>query len=303
MLQTEYLVDSLGQAAIDAPADDYLNLQKMILAREVETAIFQPPTSSITFPVMHIGNHPQLVFAIGIKEVVWTQIKNAIHFTIHIQSGGRREEVFKAKLNPLKKLSDRRWQRYELDLSRFAGQSLQIVLTTRVGWRKSTAYAWAGWANPRVIHEVNIVAKRPRVDRHPHIFLLTADALSARYLGCYGHPTIKTPGLAALAADGLLFEQAWSQSCMTLGSYASILTGLHPHEHGVSREWEVFPVAKANLAGSLRQHGYHTIFAASSRELSGRTNYLDRVFDEVMHTLSNPMQDGAVTNRQFMLWF
>jgi hypothetical protein len=303
MHQTEYLVDSLAHAAIDAPCDDYVNLQKMILAREVETAIFQPPTSSITFPIMQLGNNPKLVFAIGIKEVAWTEVKNAVQFIIHIQSDRRRAEVFKAKLNPLKRISDRAWQRHELDLSRFAGKSVEIVLTTKVGWRKSTAYAWSGWADPRVTHEINVVAERPRVDLNPHIFLLTADALSARYLGCYGHPEIKTPGLDTLAADGLLFEQAWSQSCMTLGSYASILTGLQPHEHGVSREWEVFPVEKANLASSLKAHGYHTVFAASSRELSGRTNYLDRVFDETLHTLSNPMQDGAVTNRQFMRWF
>src|SRR5204863_5858693 len=48
-----------------------------------------------------------------------------------------------------------------------------------------------------------------------------------------------------------------------------------------------------------KAHDYHTVFAASSRELSGRVNYLDRVFDDVLPTLSNPMQEGEVTNRKF----
>jgi hypothetical protein len=142
-----------------------------------------------------------------------------------------------------------------------------------------------------------------RRDRHPHIFLLTADALPSRYLGCYGHPQVQTPHLDQLAAEGVLFEQAWSQSCMTLGSYVSILTGQYPHAHGVSREWQPFPVSQINLPATLEAHGYHTLFAASSRELSGRNNHLDQVFNSILPTLSNPMQDGAVTTRQFIRWF
>jgi len=303
MLQTEYLVDSLAAATIDAPAGDYVDLEKIILEREVETAIFQHPPSSIAFPFVKIGHNAKLVFAIGIKEVAWPLLKSPVRFLISIENDGRRKAIFDATLNPRRVASDRAWVRHELDLSALADQSVRLVFTTKVGWRLSTEYAWAGWANPRIVHEIAVSVPPRRHDRHPHIFLLTADALPARYLGCYGHSQVKTPGLEALAADGVLFEQAWSQSCMTLGSYASILTGLHPHEHGISREWQTFPVSKMNLATALKQHGYHTVFAASSRELSGRTNYLDQVFDEVLHTLSNPMQDGAVTNRQFMRWF
>src|ERR1700741_145081 len=103
-------------------------------------------------------------------------------------------------------------------------------MRTEVGWRRSTEYAWAGWANPRIVHDVETSASPRRQDRHPHVFLITADALSARYLASYGHPKIETPHLDQLAAEGVLFEQAWSQSCMTFGSYVSILTGLHPNE-------------------------------------------------------------------------
>ncbi len=303
MLRTEYLVDLLAAASIDAPAGGYVDLEKIILAREVETAIFQHPPSSIAFPSVRIGHNAKLIFAVGIKEVVWQQLKSNVRFIVSVESDGRRKVIFKKTLNPRRLESDRAWIRNEIDLSKFAGRSVRLVLTTKVGWRRSTEYAWAAWANPQIVHEVAVDAQSARHDRHPHIFLLTADALPARYLGCYGHPEVKTPGLEALAADGVLFEQAWSQSCMTLGSYTSILTGLHPHEHGVSREWQTFPVSKMNLATALKQQGYHTTFAVSSRELSGRINHLDRVFDEVLHTLSNPMQDGAVTTRQFMRWF
>jgi hypothetical protein len=303
MPRTEYLVDFLASASIDAPAGNYVDLEKMILERDVETAIFQHPPSTITFPSIKVGKEAILYFALGIKEAAWPQIKNEVRFTISVESKSGREIVFAAKLHPRKRKSDQGWQRRELDLSRFEGQSIRIILQTRVGWRRSTEYAWAGWANPRLVHQLSVSMPVARRDRHPHIFLLTADALPSRYLGCYGHPQVQTPHLDQLAGEGVLFEQAWSQSCMTLGSYVSILTGQYPHAHGVSREWQPFPVSQINLPATLEEHGYYSLFAASSRELSGRNNHLDQVFTEILPTRSNPMQDGAVTTRQFIRWF
>jgi sulfatase-like protein len=300
---TEYLVDLLSSASIDAPADNYVDLQKMILLRSVATAIFQHPPSTITFPALKIGKQAILHFGYGIKEAAWPLVRSAVRFTISIEFGDEREIVFDAQLRPRTRRLDRGWQTRELDISRFEGKSVRVILQTSVAWRRSTEYAWAGWANPRIVHSLIESAPVVRRDDHPHVFLLTADALPARYLGCYGHPKTRTPHLDRLAADGVLIEQAWSQSCMTLGSYVSILTGRYPHIHGVSREWQTFPVSQTNLPTVLAGHGYHTLFAASSRELSGRNNRLDEVFTEVIPALSNPMQDGAVTTRQFIRWF
>ena len=300
MLRTEYLVDQLASASIDAPAANYVDLEKMILEREVETAIFQHPPSIVTFTPITIGKQPTFSFGYGIKEAAWPHIKSPVRFVVEIAAETDRKKIFETKLDPRRRQTDRTWQRHELDLSPYEGQAIRIVLQTSVGWRRSTEYAWAGWANPRIVHEVEVKATPRRVDRHPHIFLITADALSARYLASYGHPTVQTPNLDRLAGEGVLCEQAWSQSCMTFGSYVSILTGLYPHEHGVSREWQPFPTSRASLPSALRASGYHTLFAASSLELSGRNNHLDQVFAEIQPTLSNPMQDGAITTRQFM---
>src|ERR1700681_101115 len=222
MPRTEYLVDLLSSASIDAPAVNLVDLQQMILEREVETAIFQHPPSTITFPALKIGKQAIFHFGYGIKEAAWPLIKNAVRFAISIESAAGRELVFDAKLQPRTRKSDRGWQKREFDLSRFEGQSVRVILQTSVAWRRSTEYAWAGWANPRIVHSLFESAPVARRDDHPHIFLLTADALPARYLGCYGHPEARTPHLDRLAAEGMLIEQAWSQSCMTLGSYVSI---------------------------------------------------------------------------------
>jgi len=303
MPRTEYLVDLLTSASIDAPAANYVDLQQMILEREVETAIFQHPPSTITFSALEIGDRAVFKFSFGVKEAAWPLIKTAVRFTISIESGARREIVFDAKLQPRRRRSDRGWQKRELDLARFAGQSIRVILQTSVAWRRSTEYAWAGWANPRIVHAVSKSVPVARRDDHPHIFLLTADALPVRFLGCYGHPQVQTPHLDQLAAEGVLFDQAWSQSCLTLGSYASILTARYPHEHGVTREWRPFPAFQLNLPVALEARGYHTLFSPSSTELLARASSPGQVFSEIIPTLSNPMQDGAVTTRQFIHWF
>lgn len=300
MQRTEYLVDLMADASIVSPGENYVDLENMTLRRVVETAIFQHPPSTITFPPITIGSQAKLFFACGIKQAAWPHIRNAVRFVVHVETANGRKTVFETKLDPRRREADRGWQQHALDFSRYEGELLRITLQTKIGWRRSTEYAWAGWANPRIVHDVTARASRRRHDRHAHVFLITADALSARYLAGYGHPKVQTPHLDQLAGSGVLFEQAWSQSCMTFGSYVSILTGLQPHEHGVGREWQPFPTAKDSLPAVLAASGWHTLFAPSSLEFSGPNNHLDQIFAEIVPTLSNPMQDGAVTTRQFI---
>jgi Sulfatase len=302
MPQTDYLADQLTLASIEAPADNYVNLQRMILGRSVETAIFQHPPSTITFPGLHVGHGGILHFGCGVKETAWLRMQNEVRFTISIESDTGVEILFDGAMHPRLRTADRRWQNHQVDLSRFEGKSIRVILQTKMAGG-SNAYGWAGWANPRITHTL---PPRPRPaarrDAHPHIFLLTADALPARYLGCYGHPQVQTPHVDQLAAEGVLFDQAWSQSCLTLGSYASILTARYPHEHGVTREWRPFPTSQLSLPVALEAHGYHTLFLPSSTELLARASSPGQVFNETIPTLANPNQNGEISTRQFTRW-
>ena len=66
----------------------------------------------------------------------------------------------------------------------------------------------------------------------PNIILIMADDLGYSDLGCYGGD-IETPNLDALAADGLRFTQFYNtgRCCPTR---ASLMTGLYPHQAGIS---------------------------------------------------------------------
>ena len=66
----------------------------------------------------------------------------------------------------------------------------------------------------------------------PNILLITDDQHNAHNLGCYGDPLVKTPNLDRLAARGVLFKRAYSQSLICGPSRVSIITGQYVHSHG-----------------------------------------------------------------------
>jgi arylsulfatase A-like enzyme len=67
----------------------------------------------------------------------------------------------------------------------------------------------------------------------PNVVLVIVDALRQDVLGCYGNTLVKTPALDALAAQGVLFENAFVQVPFTWPSFGSLLTGKYPRRHGL----------------------------------------------------------------------
>jgi arylsulfatase A-like enzyme len=62
--------------------------------------------------------------------------------------------------------------------------------------------------------------------------LITVDTVRADHLDLYGYELKTSPNLVRLAADGIVFERAWSQASWTLPSLTSMHTSLYPSQHG-----------------------------------------------------------------------
>ena len=67
----------------------------------------------------------------------------------------------------------------------------------------------------------------------PNIVFIFADDWGWGDLGCYGHPTVQTPNLDALAARGTLFTQFYVCSGVCSPSRTAAMTGQYPARFGV----------------------------------------------------------------------
>ena len=66
-----------------------------------------------------------------------------------------------------------------------------------------------------------------------NVILVIIDDLRPDHLGCYGYKKNVSPAIDALAADSVLFENAFSQAPYTLPSTMSIFTSVYPSSHGM----------------------------------------------------------------------
>ena len=93
----------------------------------------------------------------------------------------------------------------------------------------------------------------------PNIVLIVCDQLRGDCLGAAGHPDVKTPYLDTLAAEGTLFEHAYSACPSCIPARAGLLTGRAPSSHGrVGYQDGVDWTYNHYLAEELGSAGYQT---------------------------------------------
>ena len=98
--------------------------------------------------------------------------------------------------------------------------------------------------------------------RPPNIVLVFTDDQGYGDLSCYGHPTIHTPHVDALAAGGTKLTQFYVASPVCSPSRAALLTGCYPKRVGMHKH-VIFPdydyglhTDEVTLADLLRGEGY-----------------------------------------------
>jgi arylsulfatase A-like enzyme/thioredoxin-like negative regulator of GroEL len=112
-----------------------------------------------------------------------------------------------------------------------------------------------------------------------NVLVVTLDTTRADALGAYGQSLPVSPRIDAMAADGVLFEQAVASVPSTLPSHSTLFTGKQPYAHGV-RSNSGYRLSDANLtlAEVLRTRGYRTGAEIAAPVLASKTQ-LDQGFD------------------------
>ena len=92
-----------------------------------------------------------------------------------------------------------------------------------------------------------------------NVLFITADQWRGECLSALDHPTVKTPHLDALAAEGTLFRRHYSQATSCGPARASLYTGLYLHNHRSVMNGTPLDDRHANFAREARRAGHDPV--------------------------------------------
>ncbi len=96
--------------------------------------------------------------------------------------------------------------------------------------------------------------------KRPNIVFILSDDHRWDYMSCVGHPFIKTEQMDRLAAEGVLFNNAFVTTSLCSPSRASFLTGQYAHTHGVKNNLTVWKEENVTFLELFKRAGYDTAF-------------------------------------------
>lgn len=94
--------------------------------------------------------------------------------------------------------------------------------------------------------------------KRPNFLFIITDQQRADWLGCYGHPVLKTPNIDKIAASGTRFDNFHAASPVCMPNRASLLTGRYPSLHGLRYNGCALPQSANTFVDVLAGAGYHT---------------------------------------------
>ena len=106
-----------------------------------------------------------------------------------------------------------------------------------------------------------MAASRPS---RSNFLLFITDQHRADFLGCYGHPVLRTPHIDSIAARGMAFDRFYVASPVCMPNRASLMTGRMPSVHGVRSNGIPLSMNSVTFVELLRDAGYRTALIGKS---------------------------------------
>ena len=98
----------------------------------------------------------------------------------------------------------------------------------------------------------------------PNFLLFITDQHRADFLGCYGHPVLRTPHIDSIAARGTAFDRFHVASPVCQPNRASLMTGRMPSVHDVRSNGISLSMEAVTFVDLLRDAGYRTALIGKS---------------------------------------
>lgn len=155
-----------GTALIAAPEKNRVHPAVFIIDHEPRGVLFAHPPSSVSYTIS-VPTNSWLQFAPILSPEVWQPSKgDGVQFDIYIDDGHNHQSVFSKYVDPKNLLADRKWHDQQVDISRWAGQTITITFATGPGPNGDDHYDWAGWGEPRLVRPIafNFLTELPNAD-------------------------------------------------------------------------------------------------------------------------------------------
>jgi len=106
-----------------------------------------------------------------------------------------------------------------------------------------------------------------------NVLFVVVDTLRADHLPSYGYEGIETPNLDAFAEDSIRFPMAFANASWTRPSFASIMTGRLPSNHGVMAKDGALADEITTVAEAFREGGWETRGLSTNYNVSPYYNF------------------------------
>jgi arylsulfatase A-like enzyme len=106
----------------------------------------------------------------------------------------------------------------------------------------------------------------------PSFLLFISDQHRVDYLGCYGHPILRTPQIDSIATRGVRFERFYVATPVCMPNRATLMTGRMPSVHGARSNGLPLSLRANTFVDALRAAGYATALVGKSH-LQNFTGY------------------------------
>ena len=143
---------------------------------------------------------------------------------------------------------------------------------------------------------------RSRGAAAPLALLITSDTHRADHLSIVDRRSlVRTPHLARLAEEGVLFKDCFAQTNVTNPSHMSLMTGLHPRDTGILNNRLRLARRAETLAEGFARAGYKTFATTSAFHLLDNHSGLGQGYDRMEGPLID-QRDGEIAIQRLIEW-
>ncbi len=174
----------------------------------------------------------------------------------------------------------------------------------KIAHSKITTYAGIALIAVLVIFNVYVITyKNSSTPDGPNVILISLDTTRADRLSSYGYSRNTSPNIDKLAAQGVLFENAYSQAPWTLPAMATVHTSLYPTEHGVIYGNVAIKGNLITLAEYLKNNNYKTMAITTHSFVDSNHGFSQGfdIFDELNHRGNDDISSERISQKAIEL--